>query len=71
MAGIPKPEGLDWVKLHEDMDKIGGLPETTWEKIKKKSKENPLVPLGNLNIFHVTMRMSNVVHTCKYLRLFL
>ncbi|OXU27384.1 hypothetical protein TSAR_013848 [Trichomalopsis sarcophagae] len=42
---IPKPTGLDWVKLRQDMDGVSNS-ETPWERILRKCKENPLVPGG-------------------------
>lgn len=52
MADIPKPTGLDWVKLRKDMDEASTkLNESPWERIIRKCKENPFVPGGNLNGF--------------------
>ncbi|XP_058791289.1 HIG1 domain family member 2A, mitochondrial [Phymastichus coffea] len=45
MADIPKPTGLDWVKLREEMDQMY-VVETFWERTIRKCKENPLVPFG-------------------------
>lgn len=46
MANVPKPEGLDWVKLEEDMNKIG-ISETAWDRVLRRCTQNPLVPFGN------------------------
>lgn len=47
MANIDKSDELDWVKIRED---IGGdyAVETTYEKIIRKTRENPLVPIGKV-----------------------
>jgi hypothetical protein len=37
---------LEWVTLMEDMEAIHGKPEGQLEKMKRKTKENPLVPVG-------------------------
>lgn len=39
---------LDWIKLREDMDAVGYVPETFGEKTKRKFGENPLIPIGCL-----------------------
>ncbi|KAH8321136.1 hypothetical protein KR074_010598 [Drosophila pseudoananassae] len=45
---IPLPdEELDWVQLRQDLDPIAEV-ETTKEKLQRKIKENPLVPIGCL-----------------------
>lgn len=52
MADKPTiPAGLDWVQLKKDMDEVAPSG-TNYEKIIRKCKENPLVPIGNLNILH-------------------
>lgn len=42
-----KPEELDWVKIREDLDS-DFIGETIFEKAKRKTRDNPLVPLGVL-----------------------
>ncbi|XP_015519977.1 HIG1 domain family member 2A, mitochondrial [Neodiprion pinetum] len=37
---------LDWVKLREDMDNVARGPETFTQKLNRKFRENPLVPIG-------------------------
>lgn len=37
---------LDWVQLRHDMDSLDPNRETTMERIKRKCKEAPLVPIG-------------------------
>lgn len=50
MAGV-KPndefDELDWVKVREDLDSSYRI-ETIWQKAKRKTQENPLVPIGKL-----------------------
>lgn len=43
----PKPEEIefDWVKLHEDMEKVMRV-ESAAQKFMRKFKENPFVPAG-------------------------
>lgn len=36
---------FDWVKLHEDMEKVM-TTETGIQRFVRKSQENPLVPIG-------------------------
>lgn len=38
---------LDWVKIREDLDSEF-LGETVFDKAKRKTRENPLVPIGCL-----------------------
>lgn len=38
---------LDWVKVREDLDREF-LGETIFEKAKRKTQENPLVPIGKI-----------------------
>ncbi|XP_011699044.1 PREDICTED: HIG1 domain family member 2A, mitochondrial [Wasmannia auropunctata] len=49
MAGIKPGEldDLDWVKVREDLDS-SYITETIFQKAKRKTQENPLVPLGTL-----------------------
>ncbi|KAB0794730.1 hypothetical protein PPYR_11569 [Photinus pyralis] len=42
----PPPE-LEWIKLSDDLDKMAQA-ETMQAKMKRKMKENPLVPIGCL-----------------------
>lgn len=43
----PKEESqLEWIQMKEDFDKMHG--ETAREKMGRKLKENPLVPVGGL-----------------------
>lgn len=37
---------LDWVKIREDLDRDYQIGETIYEKAKRKTRENPLVPIG-------------------------
>ncbi|XP_020288452.1 HIG1 domain family member 2A, mitochondrial [Pseudomyrmex gracilis] len=46
MANV-KDVDLDWVKIREDLDSTY-LTETILEKAKRKTRENPLVPIGSL-----------------------
>ncbi|KAK0074183.1 hypothetical protein PV325_008667 [Microctonus aethiopoides] len=39
---------LDWVQLRHDMDSLGPNRETMMERLKRKCKEAPLVPIGCL-----------------------
>ena len=41
--GPPEAE-LEWIQLRQDFGDL--MPETTKEKMLRKIKENPLVPLG-------------------------
>ncbi|XP_012535908.1 HIG1 domain family member 2A, mitochondrial [Monomorium pharaonis] len=47
MVGLNPNDELDWVRVREDLDK-GYVNETIWQKAKRKTQENPLVPLGAL-----------------------
>ena len=47
MAGQKPDVELDWVKVREDLDN-DFMGETIFEKAKRKTRENPLVPLGAL-----------------------
>lgn len=47
MAGVKPNDELDWVKIREDLDS-GYLTETIWQKAKRKTLENPFVPIGKL-----------------------
>ncbi|XP_071566835.1 HIG1 domain family member 2A, mitochondrial [Temnothorax nylanderi] len=47
MAGTIPNDELDWVKVREDLDS-SYVTETIWQKAKRKTKENPLVPIGAL-----------------------
>ncbi|KAK5644354.1 hypothetical protein RI129_005654 [Pyrocoelia pectoralis] len=40
----PPPE-LEWIKLSDDLSKMA-KPETMLDKMKRKTKENPFVPIG-------------------------
>lgn len=40
---------FDWVQLHHDMEKLMST-ETAGEKLIRKFKENPLVPIGEKNV---------------------
>ncbi|XP_012235311.1 HIG1 domain family member 2A, mitochondrial [Linepithema humile] len=42
-----KLDELDWVKIREELD-VDYVSETIFEKAKRKTRENPLVPLGSL-----------------------
>lgn len=46
MANVKNIE-LDWVKIREDLDSTY-VTETILEKAKRKTRENPLVPIGKL-----------------------
>ncbi|XP_055390162.1 HIG1 domain family member 2A, mitochondrial [Condylostylus longicornis] len=39
---------LEWIQVKKTFGEIGELPETTKEKMIRKMKENPLVPIGCL-----------------------
>ncbi|XP_011876428.1 PREDICTED: HIG1 domain family member 2A, mitochondrial [Vollenhovia emeryi] len=47
MAGTKPDDELDWVKIREDLDNIY-VNETILQRAKRKSMENPLVPIGTL-----------------------
>lgn len=47
MAGLKPDDELDWVKVKEDLDK-SYVTETILQKAKRKTQENPLVPIGKL-----------------------
>ncbi|KYM97573.1 HIG1 domain family member 2A [Cyphomyrmex costatus] len=47
MADSKPNDELDWVKIREDLDS-DYITETFLEKAKRKTRENPLVPLGTL-----------------------
>lgn len=47
MADIRPDDELDWVKVRDDLDS-GYLTETILQKAKRKTLENPLVPIGKL-----------------------
>lgn len=52
-ANIPLPDGeLDWIQLRQDLGPIAEV-ETTKEKLQRKIKENPLVPIGKGRRFRV------------------
>ncbi|XP_017769557.1 PREDICTED: HIG1 domain family member 2A, mitochondrial [Nicrophorus vespilloides] len=42
-----EPLELDWLQLHNEMNRAAGV-ETTKEKLFRKIKENPFVPIGCL-----------------------
>jgi hypothetical protein len=42
-ASTPPPD-LDWIQLRKDYASL--MPETSKEKMVRKLKENPLVPIG-------------------------
>ncbi|XP_043290159.1 HIG1 domain family member 2A, mitochondrial [Venturia canescens] len=42
--GGPKPEELDWIQLRTDLDEFA--LETTWEKVVRKFKHDPFIPIG-------------------------
>lgn len=44
---------LDWIKIKEvDVtEDIGQLPETSKDKLYRKVRENPFVPIGKHNLF--------------------
>ena len=37
---------LEWVNLMQDIEDVTGKQESQLEKMKRKTKENPLIPLG-------------------------
>lgn len=43
-VSLPEEE-LDWIQLRQDLGPVAEV-ETTKEKLQRKIKENPLVPLG-------------------------
>ncbi|XP_016998597.1 HIG1 domain family member 2A, mitochondrial [Drosophila takahashii] len=45
-VALPEEE-LDWIQLRQDLGPVAEV-ETTKEKLQRKIKENPLVPLGCL-----------------------
>ncbi|XP_017063788.1 HIG1 domain family member 2A, mitochondrial [Drosophila eugracilis] len=45
-VSLPEEE-LDWIQLRQDLGPVVEM-ETTKEKLQRKIKENPLVPLGCL-----------------------
>ncbi|XP_011166197.1 HIG1 domain family member 2A, mitochondrial [Solenopsis invicta] len=47
MAGLKPDDELDWVKIRDDLDS-SYMNETIWQKAKRKTQENPLVPIGAL-----------------------
>ncbi|KYN15689.1 PREDICTED: HIG1 domain family member 2A, mitochondrial [Trachymyrmex cornetzi] len=48
MADLKPDDELDWVKIHEDLDSTYTTEstETFLQKAKRKTLENPLVPIG-------------------------
>jgi len=50
---IKPDDELDWVKVREDLENTY-LTETIFQKAKRKTRENPLVPLGKLTYICVT-----------------
>lgn len=40
---------FDWLQLHHDMEKLIST-ETAKDKLVRKFKENPLVPIGKKNV---------------------
>lgn len=44
--------GLDWIQLRKSFGSV--QVETTKEKLVRKLKENPLVPIGELFITYIT-----------------
>jgi len=42
---IKPDDELDWVKVREDLEN-NYLTETIFQKAKRKTRENPLVPIG-------------------------
>jgi len=46
-VSLPEEE-LDWIQLRQDLGPIAEV-ETTKEKLQRKIKENPLVPLGEFS----------------------
>lgn len=54
MGDSPDHSGIDWIQLKKDMDKVA-FTESGYEKIIRKCKENPFVPIGNkLTIYVLT-----------------
>lgn len=53
-----KFDELDWVKIREELGS-DYVSETIFEKAKRKTRENPLVPLGKLtsNIYNVKIKV--------------
>ena len=47
MADLKPDDELDWVKIREDLDSTY-ITETFFQKAKRKTQENPLVPIGKL-----------------------
>ncbi|XP_018305671.1 respiratory supercomplex factor 1, mitochondrial [Mycetomoellerius zeteki] len=45
MADSKPDDELDWVKIREDLDD-NYITETFFQKAKRKTRENPLVPIG-------------------------
>jgi len=58
-----KPDDeLDWVKVREDLDN-NYLTETIFQKAKRKTRENPLVPLGKLTCVLICVTSENKAGT--------
>ncbi|KYM79276.1 PREDICTED: HIG1 domain family member 2A, mitochondrial [Atta cephalotes] len=47
MADLKPNDELDWVKIHEDLNNTY-ITETFFQKAIRKTRENPLVPIGTL-----------------------
>ncbi|KAH8266451.1 hypothetical protein KR026_002525 [Drosophila bipectinata] len=60
-------EELDWVQLRQDLGPIAEV-ETTKEKLQRKIKENPLVPIGKRRRFLV---LSSLGYINQYIIVFL
>ncbi|KAH8309955.1 hypothetical protein KR067_003740 [Drosophila pandora] len=59
-ANIPLPDGeLDWIQLRQDLGPIAEV-ETTKEKLQRKIKENPLVPIGKAHCFRVPSHLDYI-----------
>lgn len=52
MADTSDHSGIDWVQLKKDMDKVA-TTETGGQRIIRKCKENPFVPIGESLPKHV------------------
>lgn len=50
---------LDWVKIREELDG-DYISETIFEKAKRKTRENPLVPIGKLTFNMYNVKMNSV-----------
>lgn len=51
-------EDLDWIQMRQESGPV--FPETTKEKMMRKIKENPLVPIGKSHTLQLYKKKSTI-----------